>query len=121
MRTIKFRGKRVDNGKWIYGYYVIDPAGKSRIYWQPFSEATSNTYHFVSPETVGQFIGLTDKTKVEIYEGDIVSMDANAKKISGTVEYIDSLVKFVVKSTDWDYSMITKCNHAEVIGNIHDK
>ena len=26
MRTIKFRGKRCDNGEWIYGYYVSNDA-----------------------------------------------------------------------------------------------
>jgi hypothetical protein len=40
---IKFRGKRIDNNEWIYGYFVIDPKGGHRIYWKPFDEATSST------------------------------------------------------------------------------
>lgn len=32
MRDIKFRGKRVDNGEWIYGYLVVNQKGVVFIY-----------------------------------------------------------------------------------------
>ena len=51
-RTIEFRGQRADNGEWVYGFHVIDPQGRHRIYYKPFEDATSNTYQFVKPETV---------------------------------------------------------------------
>lgn len=72
-REILFRGMRMDGKGWVYGHYVIDPKGCHRIYWKPFEEATSNTYHFVKPETVGQFSGLVDRNGVKIFEGDKVS------------------------------------------------
>ena len=71
-RDIKFRGKRTDNGEWEYGYCVVDPVGGHRIYRKPFDKATSNTYYFVIPETVGQYSGLNDNCDVMIFEGDII-------------------------------------------------
>lgn len=74
-REIKFRGKRTDNGEWVYGYYVIDPKGQHKIYWQPFAESTSNTYHIVDPKSVGQLVGIENEHGFSVYEGDIIHSD----------------------------------------------
>ena len=50
MRTIKFRGKKISNSKWINGYYIVDPMGKSQI-------LHNFVFHTVITETVGQFTG----------------------------------------------------------------
>lgn len=85
-REIKFRGRRIDNGEWVYGYLVVDPKGQCKIYWQPFQAATGNTYHIIDPETVGQYTGLKDKNGVEIYEWDIIlSRDGYAPLRNRTV------------------------------------
>jgi len=67
MREIKFRGIRIDNGKWIYGWLF---GFKETLFILEFPSL--NPGFPVFPETVVQSIGLEDEKGVEIYGGDIV-------------------------------------------------
>lgn len=73
MREILFRGKRVDNGEWIYGGYA---KCNNREYILPDIDLIGKEWVFknieVIPESVSQFTGFTDINGKKVFEGDIV-------------------------------------------------
>lgn len=67
MRPIKFRGKRLYDDKWVYGYLWKDDACGDVF----IKDGRTLIVHRVDPETIGQYICL-DAEGNEVYEGDIV-------------------------------------------------
>ena len=68
MRIIKFRGKRVDNGEWVYGDFLkqINQLSKCpAIVHNREGYILPNTTK-VKEETVEQYTGLSDKNGKEI-------------------------------------------------------
>lgn len=122
-RQIKFRGKRIDNNQWVYGYlsfiYVSDIGEKARIY-DPINVLSHDVY----TATVGQFTGKLDPKGVEIFEGDI--MEGTLRNEFGSInpglqrsliDYEKGCTAFVSRiGTEWYY--IGK--FLEVIGNVTD-
>jgi uncharacterized phage protein (TIGR01671 family) len=121
-REIIFKGKRVDNGEWIYGYGAID----NDILTLDFLVGIVRVE--CESGTVGQFTGLHDKNSKGIYEGDIVVcrqyIGGNFVEYCierGCVEMVFGAFGLHRKQgyyrpfKDWleDYEL-------EVIGNIHD-
>ena len=110
MREILFRGKKIDGGEWIKGFYAENGHGSSNI--QPKGKFFG---YLVKPETVGQFTGLLDKNGNRIVEGDIVKHEGKIYEM----KYLETYARFAPTNKSTVF-MVCAFNHLEVVGNIHD-
>lgn len=86
-REIKFRGKRLDNGKWMVGdlNHLVDGVYISNDHGSNMAQ--------IYPDTVGQYTGLKDKNGKEIYEDDILRYNNS----TFAVEWSENLGAFTLK------------------------
>lgn len=120
MRTIKFRGKRIDDGLWEYGWFY---SKDGKYYIHDYINDTVPPYE-VNPKTVGQYTGLDDVNGEEIYEGDIISGEYD--EVVHKIEYSEYTACFTATLLE-EYKMVNRLDQAwikvqnkRVVGNIHD-
>ena len=133
-REIKFRGKRIDDGKWVHGSYTSMMENNRN---NPFCQVESKIFHRiwqweagdwnmggyanyeVIPETVGQYTGLKDKNGVKIYEGDIIEHTISGNISVHEVYFDNEMLEFGLRYS----GELFHCqfnDEFELVGNIHD-
>ena len=120
MREFIFRGKRLTDGKWIEGDFILLD-GKAHIYERKNEYGGSGSWG-VDPATVGIVTGRTDSKGENIFNGDVVKVRFSVEYLIGEVVFGNGsfFLKFAPKQRDPLAIGFLTDIEMEVIGNIHD-
>lgn len=130
-REILFRGKRIDNGEWVYGYVAKFRNVQNQVYTAIIRICDDGTKECslsglvpVLDGIICEYIGRTDENGKKIFEGDILDdrdnkphyvivFDNGCFKVPSISEYKKE--DFYTETADESCFSVTN-----VIGNIYD-
>ena len=132
MREILFRGKRLQGGNWVEGYFFKSDINKrereskkATLIFTPDCDTfimvpeCHNSFMVVS-DTVGQYTGLIDKNGKRVFEGDIMAFAAYGFDYAGSVEIVDGNASVMCKNASPFLDQSISKHGAYIIGNIYD-
>lgn len=117
-----WRGKRIDNKKWVEGHYFYQQKGilEGDVHYIVTYRGWGFSWLRVDPSTLGECTGLRDKNGKLIFEGDIIRY----KKHLFCIEWSADICSFTSRALDGANFMpctnVGTMNNYEVISNIHD-
>lgn len=109
-----FRGKRLDNGEWVVGCYLLLDDGNYIV-----AVIKNDSLIFkIDPATIGQCTGLRDKNGTLPYEGDIIHDNESV----GIIKYSKGafVVEWIINKDFYNDSLHVRYENIEIIGNVHD-
>ena len=115
MREYLFRGKRTDNGEWLYGDLLHHADAVKIREQEPEIRRAARSFE-VLPETVGQFTGMNDRNGVKVFEGDIIRLYGNMRECYA-VYYEDAC--FTTDAGPCELCVAEE-DEIEVTGNVFD-
>ena len=122
IEDIKFKAKRLDNGEWIIGSFVvmkIPALSKTTI---GIVAAGGATLHEVDPSTVCMFTGLKDCKGKELFENDLIHFVGH-KPIDKVIWSEENYAFMVASGNEPLYwlSDVQEIGKIEIVGNKFDR
>ena len=114
-----FRGKRLDNGEWFYGFEFwsswIGDGGYIVL-------SDHNEMNRVDPETVGEFTGAYTVDGTRIFEDDIIDIPGWVVTYSTGMNCCYGMhVGWYIQRDNWEsWAELQNTDKFVIIGNIHD-
>lgn len=123
MREILFKAKRIDNGEWVEGYYLM--SGGEHFIYNEYIEGFCMPVVVkakIIPETLCQFTGLCDKNGNKIWKNDIIQYGTVAAVVK-LGEYGNGNLGFYVdfpEETNYRKDFAYWAKKVIVVGNAFD-